>query len=79
MECTLDEELTRKRLIERLKQGTVSDGRWEIFSQQKEQFEPVVEVPPQNRVIIDSSQPIDKIVRQVLDIINKGVDNDKAK
>jgi aminoglycoside phosphotransferase family enzyme/predicted kinase len=70
LECALDEELTRKRLAERLKQGSVSDGRWEIFSQQKEQFEPVVEVPPQNRVIIDSSQSIDKIVRQVLDIIN---------
>jgi aminoglycoside phosphotransferase family enzyme/predicted kinase len=79
LECTLDEELTRKRLIERLKQGSVSDGRWEIFSQQRERFEPVVEVPPQNRVIIDSSQPIDRIVRQVLDIINKGVDDDKPK
>jgi aminoglycoside phosphotransferase family enzyme/predicted kinase len=78
LECALDEELTRKRLTKRLEQGSVSDGRWEIFSQQKEKFEPVVEVPPQNRVIIDSSQPIDKIAQQVLDKINKGVDNDKA-
>ena len=72
LECTLDEELTRQRLSQRLEKGSVSDGRWEIFSKQKEKFEPVVELPAQNRVIIDSSRSIDKIVRQVIDIIDRG-------
>ena len=72
IECTLDEELTRKRLTERLEQGSVSDGRWEIFRIQKEKFEPVVEVPPQNRAIIDTTQSISEIIKQVLDMIKRG-------
>ena len=51
-------------------QRTASDGRWEIYEPQKRQFEPVVEVPPQNHVIIDTSQPADETVRQILDRIN---------
>ena len=70
LECNLEEELARRRLTERLEQGSVSDGRWEIYQVQKEKFEPVVEVPPQSRVIIDTSQPVGKIARQVIDKIN---------
>jgi hypothetical protein len=70
LECTLDEELTRQRLAQRLEQGSVSDGRWEIYQAQKERLEPVVEIPPGNRVIIDSSLPLEKVVRQVLDKID---------
>jgi hypothetical protein len=69
LECTLNEELTRKRLAERLEHGTVSDGRWEIYQAQRDRFEPVVEIPPENRVIIDSSLPLDKVIGQVLDRI----------
>ncbi len=65
VECTLDEESVRKRLAQRLEQGSVSDGRWEIYEPQKRQFAPVVEVPPQNHVIIDSSGPLDKLVNEV--------------
>ena len=71
VECTLEEELTHKRLAQRLEQGSNSDGRWEIYEPQKRQFEPVVEVPPQNRVIIDTSRPIDESVRLVLDRVNE--------
>ncbi len=70
LECTLNEKLIRQRLTERLEQGSVSDGRWEIFEIQKEKFEPVVEVPPQNHVIIDSSRPIGENLRRVLDMVN---------
>jgi len=67
LECKSDEETIRRRLNQRLGQGSVSDGRWEIYEVQKELFEPVVEVPPQKRVIIDTALPIDEIVRNVLD------------
>ena len=70
VECTLDEESIKQRLTQRREQGSVSDGRWEIFEPQKRQFEPVVEVSPQNHVIIDTSQPVDKIVTGVLDKIS---------
>jgi aminoglycoside phosphotransferase family enzyme/gluconate kinase len=67
LECKTDEETTRRRLNQRFKQKSVSDGRWEIYLLQKKRFEPVVEVPSQKRVIIDTTQPIDKMVRYVLD------------
>jgi len=70
VECTLGEELIRKRLTERFKEASVSDGRWEIYQPQKKQFEPVVEIPAQNRVIIDTSQPISNSLKQILDRIN---------
>ena len=67
VECVLDEESIKLRLAERFRQGSVSDGRWEIFEPQKQQFEPVVEVSPQNHVIIDSSKPLLEVARQVLE------------
>ena len=50
-----------------MEQRTASDGRWEIYEPQKRQFEPIVEIPPANRVIINTSLPVEKTVRQVLD------------
>jgi aminoglycoside phosphotransferase family enzyme/predicted kinase len=76
LECNLEEGLTRQRLVRRLEQGSVSDGRWEIYKTQKEKYEPPVEVPPDNRVIIDNSQPVDKIVRRVIDKVNGGAEDD---
>jgi len=66
IECTLAEEIVPERLTERLKQGTVSDGRWEIFEEQKRQFEAVAEVLEANYAIIDTSRPVSETVRQVM-------------
>ena len=71
LECVLDEESIKQHLAERLEQGSISDGRWEIYEPQKRQFERIVEVPPQNYVIIDTSQPIDRSLRQILDRITE--------
>lgn len=38
--CICSEELVKKWLEERLKEKTVSDGRWEIYQSQKKTFEP---------------------------------------
>jgi aminoglycoside phosphotransferase family enzyme/adenylate kinase family enzyme len=65
IECTLDEKSITQRLAQRLKQDSVSDGRWEIFESQKERFEPVVEVPPANHVIMDTSGSVDKLINEV--------------
>jgi len=59
-------------LAERVGQGSVSDGRWEIYEPQKKRFEPVVELPPQKHVIIDSSKPMAENIRQILDSIKEG-------
>ena len=62
LECLLDEENTKRRLEERLKGETTSDGRWEIFEFQKQRFDPVTEIAPQQHVVLDTSQPIDNII-----------------
>ena len=53
-----------------MEQRTASDGHWEIYEPQKRQFEPPVEIPPANHVIIDTSLPVEKTFRQILDKIN---------
>jgi aminoglycoside phosphotransferase family enzyme/predicted kinase len=70
VEFTLEEEIIKKRLAQRLEQETTSDGRWEIYQPQKRAFEPVVEVPPHKHVIIDTSKPVEENIRQVLDKID---------
>jgi len=70
IQCTLGEEMVKQRLAKRLEEGSTSDGRWEIFEQQKGQFEPVVEVPPRYHVIIDTSVPINNSIKPILDKID---------
>lgn len=76
LECRLEEGLTRQRLEQRLKEGSVSDGRWEVYLKQKERYQPPVEAPPDKRVIIDSSQSVAETVRQVIDTVNRRENND---
>ncbi|MDO8715429.1 MAG: AAA family ATPase [Dehalococcoidales bacterium] len=71
LECGLDEDQVRQRLARRLEEGTVSDGRWEIFESQKKSFEPVVEIPSKNHVIMDASKPVDENVKQVLSTVEE--------
>jgi hypothetical protein len=61
IECTLDEETVKKRLDQRLKEGSVSDGRWEIFGSQKEEFEPIDEFDRQNHVTVNTAESISDI------------------
>ncbi|MEA2086333.1 MAG: hypothetical protein U9O84_04795, partial [Chloroflexota bacterium] len=67
VECVLDEPLAKQRLSRRLEEVSVSDGRWEVYQEQKRHFEPVVEVPSPNYVIIDTSQPVDEAAKVALD------------
>jgi hypothetical protein len=69
IECRLDEKTIKRRLARRLKQGSVSDGRWEIYQPQKKAFAPVVEASPQKHAIIDTSKPVNETIRQVLESI----------
>jgi aminoglycoside phosphotransferase family enzyme/predicted kinase len=69
IECQLDEANIKKRLERRLKEGSVSDGRWEIYRPQKEAFAPVKEATPPKHVIVDTSQPLAENIRQILDKI----------
>ena len=69
MECVLNEEAVKSRLEQRLREGSVSDGRWEIFELQKQDFDEVNELPRQNHIILDTSQPVSNIVEKILERI----------
>jgi aminoglycoside phosphotransferase family enzyme/predicted kinase len=69
IECTLDEETTRKRLDNRLNERTASDGRWEVYLAQKKSMEPVGEVPPDSLIKIDTLKPLEGNINTILDSI----------
>jgi hypothetical protein len=66
LECRLNEEETRRRLLQRLKKGSVSDGRWQVYQFQKERFEPVVEAPPDKHFVIDSSRLLGEQITRII-------------
>lgn len=72
LECTLNEADVKKRLAQRLEKGSISDGRWEIYQRQKNKFELVMELPPANHIIIDTSQAEEQAIKQVMAALNKG-------
>jgi aminoglycoside phosphotransferase family enzyme/predicted kinase len=75
IECILDEKTTKERLEQRRKEGSASDGRWEIFRPQQKNFEPVVASETKNRVIIDTVKPANEAAAYIADKIIEGVRN----
>ena len=53
IQCICKEEEIKQRLEKRLKKKSVSDGRWEIYLQQKGSFEPLT--PDEYHIIVDTS------------------------
>lgn len=66
IECCCAEEEIRKRLEKRVVEGSVSDGRWEIYEVQKRDTEPVVELPPLQYLRLDTTRPITELVNVVV-------------
>jgi hypothetical protein len=58
VECRAPDELCRKRLREREKTRSVSDGRLEVFDDFVRSWEPVEELDPSEHVVVDTSEPI---------------------
>lgn len=62
------EEEVRRRLSERIGgRWVVSDGRWEIYQRQKEAFEPLDDIPPRDRIIVDAEQPVTLAIANVFE------------
>jgi aminoglycoside phosphotransferase family enzyme/predicted kinase len=66
-ECRLSPELTQKRLLQRLKEVSASDGRWEIYQRQSNWFEPVDELSSEHYILIDTSQPLAQNIGRIID------------
>lgn len=65
IECVLSEGIIKTRLEQRLKESSVSDGRWEIFEAQKQGFDEINEFPSQNHIIFDTSKPVSNIIKTI--------------
>jgi len=60
--CSAPEELTQSRLAQREAEGaSVSDGRWEIYLQQKEVFEPLDEIDSAARLELNTDAPLEAL------------------
>ncbi len=67
VECVCPEPVVRKRLEDRLADRTeASDGRWEIFAAQKEDFEKISEGEGPSHLIADTSLPPETVALRVL-------------
>lgn len=60
VECRADEALLRERLRDRERQTGVSDARLDIFEQVVARWEPAGELAPDERLVLDTSQPLEK-------------------
>lgn len=65
LECVLDEPTVKARLEQRVREGSISDGRWEVYLAQKQDFEKIDEFSPQEHMVLDTAQPMSNIVETV--------------
>jgi aminoglycoside phosphotransferase family enzyme/predicted kinase len=66
VQCICREETIRQRLKDREKTSGLSDARLEHFSQMVDDFEPVVELPEEMYVAIDTDQPVRRALAALL-------------
>ncbi len=68
VECVANEEQVKQRLFRRERRGSsVSDGRWEIYEQEKATFEPLDELPASRHILQDTTRvPAKECAQSVL-------------
>lgn len=67
VECACPEEVVRQRLEVRLEAGRdASDGRWELYQQQRAAFEPCTEVPEGQHILLDTARPVAACLQELL-------------
>jgi hypothetical protein len=60
--CAASESATEKRLSRRFAEGRdISDGRWEVFVEQKRIFEPLEDISPDSRLLVNTDAPLDQL------------------
>lgn len=56
LECVCPDEITKKRLEQRaVKKDNISDGRWELFQKQRDDFDSIRDIPANHLFRIDTS------------------------
>jgi aminoglycoside phosphotransferase family enzyme/predicted kinase len=70
LECTCPENIIYQRLKKRaLKDNSVSDGRWDLFQAQKDDFEPINEIPPEHYLKIDTATHPEAMRQKIIEKI----------
>jgi uncharacterized protein len=70
--CSCPEPVLRDRLALRGRDpAAVSDGRWEIYLQQLEKFEPPVELEEHELIALDTSAPVEQLACRLEGIISQ--------
>ncbi|HXK33050.1 MAG TPA: AAA family ATPase [Dehalococcoidia bacterium] len=61
-------DVVRARMEERARrEHAASDARWEVYLRQREQYQPPREMPPEEVVTVDATQPVGSSVEAVLE------------
>jgi len=63
--CFASDEIIRARLTRRAEEGKdISDGRWEIYLEQKAAYQPLHELPLENSLELNTEAPADQLARE---------------
>jgi len=65
VECTAPEDILRERLVRRQRERSISDARQDVLDLQKGLFAPVSEVPDDRHIVVDTSQPVHKVIEEI--------------
>lgn len=68
IECVASDETVGQRLVRRVESGeiTASDARFELFQQQKREWQPVREVEEERHITVDTSGSKEDLVKALL-------------
>lgn len=66
VECRAPIEVSRKRLRERAKAPSISDGRSEILDEFSSRYEPVIELPAGEHLVVSSAGPVSESLGQLM-------------
>lgn len=72
IECTCRDEIVKMRLDKRVQEKTnASDGRWEIFQEQKNDFDEINEIAAENYFKIDTSEDPESVRQNIIQRIKQ--------
>jgi uncharacterized protein len=62
--CSASEAITQQRLDRRALEGKdLSDGRWEIYLDQRAAYQPIEEIPSESYLELNTGAPVEQLVR----------------
>ena len=69
VECRVEPAVAKERLRERAKTASVSDGRLEIFDDFVAKWEPVLELPAGEHVLLDTQRPVEQSMQTLRELV----------